>query len=85
MIAQKLKKTTIKFTALFLLISPSMTHALQGTFITEPFSCEVALANFHHLSKTTKENNPTFVQEQLEISLKSVIEELAKHSACEVK
>ncbi len=85
MIAQNIKNTTIKFTALLLLISPSITHALQGTFITEPFSCEVALANFQHLTKTTKENNPTFVQEQLEVSLKAVSEDLAKHLECEVK
>jgi hypothetical protein len=82
MITHIIKNTTIKFTALFLLISPSMTHALQGTFITEPFSCEVALANYHHLTKTTKENNPKFVQEQLELSLKSVTQELKDHQEC---
>jgi hypothetical protein len=84
MITHIIKNTTIKFTALFFLISPSITHALQGTFITEPFSCEVALANYHHLTKTTKENNPQFVQKQLEISLKLTIEELAEHAECEV-
>ena len=77
MITQIIKNATLP---LFLLISPSM--ALQGTFITEPFSCEVAIANYNHLIRTTKENNPKFVQIQLEISLKAVIKELAEHSEC---
>jgi hypothetical protein len=80
MITHIIKKTTLP---LFLLISS--LEAGQGTFITEPFLCEVALADYHHLTKTTKENNPKFVQEQLELSLKSVSEELAKHAECEVK
>jgi hypothetical protein len=80
MITKIIKKSTLP---LFLLISS--LEAGQGTFITEPFSCKVALANYHHLTKTTKENNPTFVQEQLELSLKLTIEELAEHTECEVK
>jgi len=80
MITQIIKKTTLP---LFLLISPSM--ALQGTFITEPFSCEVALADYAELSRSVKEDNPQFKQEMLEISLKAVTKELAEHAECEVK
>ena len=85
MITQIIKNTIIKSTAFFLLISPSITHALQGTFITEPFSCEVWLADYAHLTEAVKENNPKFVQEQLELSLKLTIEDLAEHAECEVK
>ena len=80
MITQIIKNTTLP---LFLLISNA--QAGTGTFITEPFSCEVALANYHHLTETTQNNNPKFVQEQLELSLKLTIEELATHSECEVQ
>lgn len=61
---------------------PMVAHAKQGTYIVEPFSCEVALANYHHLTITTKENNPQFVQEQLIVSLEAVTQELAEHSEC---
>jgi len=54
----------------------------KGLYIVEPFSCEVALADYYHLTKTTKEN-PQFIQEQLEASLKATIEALAEHSECE--
>ena len=80
MITQNIKNTTLLF---FLLISN--LEAGTATYITEPFSCETALANYHHLTKTTKENNPQFVQDQLELSLKLTIEELATHSECEVQ
>jgi len=77
MITQIIKNTTLP---LFLLISNA--QAGTATFITEPFSCEVALANYHHLTETTQNNNSEFVQEQLELSLKLTIEELAEHLEC---
>ncbi|CAA6818223.1 MAG: Unknown protein [uncultured Sulfurovum sp.] len=58
------------------------SHAKQGVYIVEPFSCEVALLNYHHLTETVKENNPPFVQTQLELSLRLTREELAEHSEC---
>ena len=81
MITQIIKNTTLP---LFLLISN--LEAGQGTYITEPFSCEVWLADYAHLTEAVKENNPQFVQEQLELSLKLTIEDLEAHSECgEVK
>ena len=77
MITQNIKNTTLP---LFLLISNA--QAGTATFINEPFSCEVALANYYHLTETTQNNNPQFVQEQLELSLKLTIEELAEHTEC---
>ena len=80
MITQIIKNATLP---LFLLIS----NAQAGTaiYITEAFSCETELANYHHLTKTTKENNPQFIQEQLELSLSLTIAELTAHTECEVK
>lgn len=67
------------------LITLQTLNAGQGTYIVEPFSCEVELANYHHLTETVKNDNPSFVQSQLELSLKLTIEELAEHSECEVQ
>ena len=65
-----------------LFIMPMVANADNGTYINEPFTCEVALANYHHLTKTTKENNPKFVQEQLVVSLEAITQELAEHLEC---
>lgn len=64
------------------LIVPMVAHAKQGVYIVEPFSCDVALADYAELSRSVKEDNPQFKQEMLEISLKAVIEELAEHAEC---
>ncbi len=66
------------------LIVPMVVHANQGVYIAEPFSCDVALADKKELLRSTKEDNPQFVQEQLELSLKLTLEELAEHTECEV-
>lgn len=83
MITKKPLKTNIIATgAIIALLSTSLLS--KGLYIVEPFSCEVALADYHHLTKTTQENNnPQFIQEQLEASLKATIEALAEHSECE--
>jgi hypothetical protein len=67
------------------LIVPMAIHANQGVYIVEPFSCDVWLADYAHLTEAVKENNPKFMQEQLELSLKLTIEDLAEHAECEVK
>jgi len=85
MLTEKTKNSNIKkalATGAIIALLPILAHAEQGTFITEPFSCEVALADYHHLTSTTKEDNPKFMQEQLEISLKAVTQELAEHAEC---
>lgn len=68
--------------SLMALIVPMVAHAKQGVYIVEPFSCDVALADYAELSRSVKEDNPQFKQEMLEISLKAVIEELAEHAEC---
>jgi len=80
MITQIIKNATLP---LFLLISNA--QAGIATYIVEPFSCEVALANYYHLTETTQNNNPQFIQEQLELSLSLTIAELTAHTECEVK
>jgi hypothetical protein len=82
MLPKKLLKTNIIATGAILALLTTSSFA-KGLYIVEPFSCEVALADYHHLTKTTKENNPQFVQEQLEQSLQVTIEALAKHAECE--
>ncbi len=69
--------------SLMALIVPMVAHANQGVYIVEPFSCDVALADKKELLRSTKENNSNFVQEQLELSLKLTLEELAEHAECE--
>jgi len=60
---------------------PTLAQA-KGIHLVEPFSCEVALADYHHLVESTQENNPQFVQEQLQQSLQLTIEALAEHEEC---
>jgi hypothetical protein len=60
---------------------PTLAKA-KGIHIVEPFSCEAALADYYHLMQTTQENNPQFVQEQLQQSLQLTIEALAEHEEC---
>ncbi|CAA6801041.1 MAG: Unknown protein, partial [uncultured Sulfurovum sp.] len=74
-------KNVLATGALIALLTTS-SYSKQGTYIVEPFTCEVALANYHHLTKTTKENNPNFIQEQLVVSLEAVTQELAEHAEC---
>jgi uncharacterized membrane protein len=64
------------------MFAPTLAKA-EGIHIVEPFSCEVALADYHHLKESTQENNPQFVQEQLQQSLQLTIEALAEHEECE--
>ena len=85
MLTKKTKKSNPLATCAIIALLPIMSHALQGVTIIEPFSCEVALADYAHLTEAVKENNPKFVQEQLEISLEAVTKELAEHSECEVQ
>jgi len=63
----------------------TITKRGNGTFIVEDFDCKVALANYAELQRSVKENNPKFVQEQLEPSLKLTLEALAEHTECEVQ
>jgi len=77
MITQIIKNPTPLF---FILIST--LNAGSSNFIVEPFSCEVALADYYHLKESTQENNPKFVQEQLQQSLQLTIEALAEHKEC---
>jgi hypothetical protein len=93
--ATKLSKTRNVLNLFFLLVGfgaiisgvlslfiPTLVQA-KGLYIVEPFSCEVALADYYHLTQSVKENNPQFIQEQLEESLQVTIEALAEHSECE--
>ena len=66
-------------------IVPMVVQANQGVYIVEPFSCDVALADKKELLRSTKEDNPKFMQEQLELSLKLTLEELVEHAECGVK
>lgn len=61
-----------------------MAHAKQGVFIVEPFSCEVAIADYKHLKVSTEDDNELFIQEQLITSLLAVEKELLEHSECNV-
>ena len=83
---KKTKKSNLKLIlstcAIFALLQSTAT-AKQGVYIVEPFSCDVALADFKELSSNLLEDNPNFVQEQLELSLKLTLEELAEHTECE--
>ena len=71
--------------SLMALIIPMVAVADQGVYIVEPFSCDVALADYKELSRSVLEDNPKFVQEMLEISFDGVTEALAEHTECEGK
>ena len=79
MITQIIKNTTLP---LFLLISNS--EAGQGTFITEPFSCGVALADYAELQKRLEITPRTAFEYPMLLSMyEGVVKDLEVHSECE--
>ena len=61
MLTEKTENSNIKnvlATGALIALLTTSSYSKQGTYIVEPFTCEVALANYHHLTRTTKENNP---------------------------
>jgi hypothetical protein len=80
-------KNTVRTLPLFLLLSTSIAQAETFThYIVEPFSCEVALADYAELQRRL-EVTPR-MNWKYEIFLdeyKAVVEALDEHSECEVK
>ncbi len=89
MITKKTEKTNLKtilsICAIFALLQTPL-KANQGVYIVEPFSCEVALADYAELQRRlevtprTDWKYPIFLNEY-----ESIIEVLAKHTECEEK
>lgn len=81
MLPKKSIKTNRLATGAIIALLPLLLQA-KGLYIVEPFSCEVALADYHHLVESTQANNPKFKQEQLERALEAVTQELELHGEC---
>jgi len=68
------------------LIVPMVAHAKQGVYIVEPFSCDVALADYAELQRcldiTARSDwkYPIFLDEY-----EATVKALAEHAECEVK
>lgn len=61
-------------------------HANQGTFITEPFSCSVALADLKELQRAVKETPKSDFKYKIFLEeLEAVKNNLKKHSECSAK
>ncbi len=61
-------------------------HANQGTFITESFSCDVALADYAELKRVLKITPTTDFKYKIFLEeLESVKNSLKKHSECSAK
>ena len=72
--------------SLMALVVPMVAHAKQGVYIVEPFSCEVALADYAELQRRlevtarTDWKYPIFLAEY-----ETTVKVLAEHAECEVK
>ena len=72
--------------SLMALIVPLVAYAKQGTFIVEPFSCEVTLADYAELQRRlevtarTDWKYPIFL-----VEYEATVNVLAEHIECEVK
>ena len=72
--------------SLMAFIVPMVAHAKQGTFIVEPLSCDVALADYAELQRRlevtarTDWKYPIFLAEY-----ETTVKVLAEHAECEVK
>ena len=72
--------------SLMALIVPMAIHANQGVYIVEPFSCEVALADYAELQRRLEVTPRTdWKYEIFLVEYEAVVEELETHAECEVK
>ena len=68
------------------LIVPMAIHAKQGTYIVEPFTCEVALADYAELQRRLEVTPRTDWKYEIFLDeYESVVKDLAEHAECEVK
>ena len=72
--------------SLMALIVPMAIHANQGVYIVEPFSCEVALADYAELQRRLEVTpRSDWKYEIFLIEYEAVVAELEAHAECEVK
>ena len=66
------------------MVVPMVAHANQGVYIVEPFSCEVALADYAELQKQLEITPRTAFEYPMLLSMyEGVVKDLEVHSECE--
>jgi hypothetical protein len=83
MLSKKTKKTNILATGAIIALLPVMSYALQGTYVTEPFSCKVALEDYAELQRVLEITPRTDFKYQLFLDeYETVVKALAEHTEC---
>ena len=72
--------------SLMALIVPMVAHANQGVYIVEPFSCDVALADYAELQRRLEVTPRSDWKYEIFLDeYESTVNVLAEHIECEVK
>jgi len=78
-----MKKTNILATGAIIALLPVMSYALQGTYVTEPFSCKVALADYAELQRVLEITPRTDFKYQIFLDeYSTVVKALELHTEC---
>ncbi len=68
---------------LMTMFMPTMAHANQGSFVTEPFSCSVTLADYRELQRVLEVTPRTDYKYKIFLSeYEAVSKVLAEHKEC---
>ena len=68
------------------MVVPLVAHANQGVYVVEPFSCDVALADYAELQRVLELTPRTDFKYQIFLDeYETVVKVLAEHAECEVK
>ena len=85
MITKKTKKTNLLATCAIIALLPILATAKQGVYIVEPFSCDVALADYAELQRVLEITPRTDFKYKMFLSQFETVTKAMNNNDCEVK